>query len=233
MKSMKVILITSILFLITTFAFADPLLFESFEVEWNTTSPWGPVGWSESAVASGTVIGDSDWDRDDNSNATEGEYIAYMYQDDDPTDDWLITPAIDLTANSGTDYLEYYIRIRYGLTAGDYLYIMISTDGGSLWNILKTYDDTNTAALEDYPLTQQVVDLSAYNDQTNVKIGFYGDYNVARSLRPLQGSQTACGRDRAQPARGSAACSDPGPSRRGGRLCRHGKDPNRSSTQSP
>ncbi len=187
MKLKKAFPLTFFLLLLVTFAYAtgskDALLYESFEAEWNTSSPWGPVGWSESAVASGTVIGDSDWDRDDNSNAIEGEYIAYMSQTSDPTDDWLITPVIDLTSNAGTDYLEYYIRIRYGLTAGDYLYIMISTDGGTSWSILKTYDSTNTDELSDYPLTRQVVDLTAYNDQSNVKLGFYGDYNDAYKLK--------------------------------------------------
>ena len=187
MKLKKAFPLTFFLLLLVTFAYAtgskDALLYESFEAEWNTSSPWGPVGWSESAVASGTVIGDSDWDRDDNSNAIEGEYIAYMSQTSDPTDDWLITPVIDLTSNAGTDYLEYFIRIRYGLTAGDYLYIMISTDGGTSWSILKTYDSTNTDELSDYPLTRQVVDLTAYNDQSNVKLGFYGDYNDAYKLK--------------------------------------------------
>ncbi|MDN5354923.1 MAG: hypothetical protein PWQ09_1679 [Candidatus Cloacimonadota bacterium] len=156
------------------------LLCESFEAIWNSSPPYGPAGWSESNTADGSVIADSDWDRDDNSHATDGNYVAYMYQSDSDTDDWLISPSIDLTSNDRTDYLAYYIRLRY-LGEGDYLYVKISTDGGSSWEVLKTY--TNNEGVSDYPLTRQEIDLSDYNQENDVKIAFHGDYNNGYRLR--------------------------------------------------
>lgn len=155
------------------------LLNESFEAAWNSSSPWGPAGWSESTVATGLEAGDSAWGQDDYSGAISGDYIAYIYERYDASDSWLISPSIDLSANNRTDYLEYYLRLRY-LGTGDFFNVMISTDDGASWDILKQYSSNDGVSSD---LVRQEVDLSAYNDQTNVKIAFYADYNQGYRVR--------------------------------------------------
>ncbi|RKX22619.1 MAG: hypothetical protein DRP45_11215, partial [Candidatus Zixiibacteriota bacterium] len=95
------------------------------------------------------------------------------------TNAWLITPAIDLTSNSGPDILEYYIRFSSDFADSDEFKVMISTDGGSTWNStpLKTYSGSQTT----YTWISECIDLTAYNSYNNVKIAFWGDNNPGGS----------------------------------------------------
>jgi len=156
------------------------LLSEDFSTYDGDAPP--PTGWDEAVGDYGSLV-------DTNSAWTYYSYTyysspraAYLYMTSISTVDtnaWLITPALDLTSNSGPDILEYYIRFSYDFQDSDEVKVMISTDGGSTWNStpLKTYSGSQTT----YTWIHEIVDLGSYNSYNNVKIAFWGDNNPGGS----------------------------------------------------
>ena len=144
---------------------SGPYLNEDFEsgtfppANWENVQNGDPAGWQEST-----------------SYANSPTHSAY-HNDDNVTntcDDWLITPAIDLSS-SNSPILTYYEYVRYSSWA-DAHEVFVSTDytGGdpstATWTLLND-------AIASSSWTQKEFDLSAYK-AANVHIAFHytGDY---------------------------------------------------------
>ena len=83
--------------------------------------------------------------------------------------DRLISPSMDLSATGGNPYLQ----VDYMFVKGSYQgateagTIEISTDGGATWTVLKTL-----TGLQDFEWRSDLIDLSAYASNNDVKISF-------------------------------------------------------------
>lgn len=89
---------------------------------------------------------------------------------------WLISPAFDLTAGG------YRVKFDYGVTdyadtapsamgADDVVNFLVSTNGGTTWTVLETWDDANTPTNN---LNQYIYIIPAGTSVNNVKFAFYG-----------------------------------------------------------
>jgi hypothetical protein len=149
---------------------------------WTTTQDSGSVGWQFGTAAqavetnNGTTlfappsIGndlafDLDWKDNDSAYATE---------------DRLITPAIDLSAYSGSKiYFAYDVFFKQTYSwASEYLTVDVSTDNGATWNPFQSTSGPGSL----YPLGvwhNCYIDASTYAGQSNVKFSFhYDDYGA-------------------------------------------------------
>jgi hypothetical protein len=105
----------------------------------------------------------------DTENLMNGTYIAWVnYDTDNPSDEWIITPDIDLT---GVENPNLYFSRYYGIPDpwSEYatLYVRISTDGGT------TFPDTIYSITPDSPAKYLEVNipLDGYQDM-EISIGF-------------------------------------------------------------
>lgn len=153
------------------------LLDEDFEGE---TFP--PAGWDVITTNTDTV-GDypCTWIRCDyERNRHHGTAGAYVWFSDSPSNEWLITPEIDLSEVSEEDGVELVFNSSFTLTQEEnfHHYVLLSLDGGSTWT--DTLLDVNHIELEE-PAVEPVfiddepnpfsVDLSDYIGDS-ITIGF-------------------------------------------------------------
>ena len=107
-----------------------------------------------------------------------GAYADWGYT----IDSWLITPELTLSASSGLSFdwnSSYYWSVDPNDNSD--IFVKVSADGGSTWDILWTYGDIGV--WESWVWYNTNLDLSAYAGQT-VKIAFnlVGDDNSSNSL---------------------------------------------------
>ena len=97
----------------------------------------------------------------------------------DKSNDWLISPAIDL---SNANFVE----LKFDAIFGDQDFgsnppsgtINASIDGGSTWTLLKTLPRANASSNYVYSWNTYVIDISEYAGNNNLQIGFkYNDGN--------------------------------------------------------
>jgi len=131
-----------------------------------------PSGWTHIQNNS-----DDTWYIDDTDPHNE-PYCGTCYHDNGLQDEWLITPSLDF---KGGDYTEIYLRFwwytsYYEAVHMDYhdLNVSISTDGGTNWTLI--WNEDNIGRFYSwvwYDTTfGEPIDLSAYADETDVRIGF-------------------------------------------------------------
>jgi len=159
---------------------AQQLLFEDF-TDFPSSYSGDPIsspGWSEAQGLEGALVtGNAGWYGAGYSDrmATFGfsEYNSSDY------DEWLITPVLDLTQNAGKNTLSFVYNCSFSQPLGnDFVKIMISTDGGTSFSTLKEFTRYSI------DLAKEMIDLSAYSTNNNVKIAFYAhdsgsdDYNI-------------------------------------------------------
>lgn len=103
---------------------------------------------------------------------------------------WIVTPAIPLDGNAElsftvalTDVATTEGPITPGKQDDDKFVVLITTNGGATWAILRQWDDAGSQYVYEnisYNGEDVVLDLSAYNGET-VQIAFYGESTVATS----------------------------------------------------
>ncbi len=133
---------------------------ESFE----TAVP--PTGWS-------TVNGPGTrhWQQATNGNPFTSEFgSAYAYVNYDSAyaqNEWLITPSMDCSAFNN---LQMTYCIAQGTGWEDYIYIRVSTNGGSSWsgNLVTHFQSGLTMTTAN----MQTLDLSAYDMSANLQVAF-------------------------------------------------------------
>ena len=137
----------------------------------DATMPSGwPSGWTP-------IINNSDdtWYVDDTDSHSE-PYCGTCYHDNGLQDEWLITPSLNFEDYIGIHMRFWWYTSYYEAVEKDYhdLNVIISTDGGANWTLIWNEDklskfyswvwyDTNFG---------EPIDLSAYIDETDVRIGF-------------------------------------------------------------
>ncbi|HOP06205.1 MAG TPA: choice-of-anchor J domain-containing protein [candidate division Zixibacteria bacterium] len=120
------------------------------------------------------------------SSPYEGTYYATCYYDEDYTgnqDEWLITPAVDLTTDGVTWYLDFWWNGSYYWSVDPYancsLTVYISTDGGSNWDFL--WDNNQVGEFTNWTWYEQQIDLTSYNTATAAQFAFvYTGYDGAQ-----------------------------------------------------
>ncbi len=160
--------------IMTTHTPKGEILWEGFE---GGTVP--PPNWT--AVVNNPYT----WEIDD-YNPYEGTYNASCYYDDSYTgtqDEWLISPAIDLSGESGWK-LEFVWMGSYYWSVDPYdncdLEVWISTDGGANFTT-KLWCEEDVGEFTTFTWYEATVDLSAYSTESNVKLGFrYYGYDGAQ-----------------------------------------------------
>ena len=171
------------------FTTAAPLPFT--EIFGNTSIPSG--GWNTrngllAEVMAGTpLINNGTWRFGAKSGAFDGDYHAYVNIYGSACRYWLLSPFVVLTENCQLSFDVAYTA--YSGTMGDpntngdddKFVILISTDLGASWEILRTYanDGSSDYSLNDFtPQAQKVVlDLSGYDYQT-AQLAFYVESTV-------------------------------------------------------
>jgi len=107
-----------------------------------------------------------DWELD-----TTGDQ-ARVFSELADSDEWLITPVIDLGAYTNGEVINLTFYQHYNYYFNDVAYIYLSTDGGGSWPVtLAEYHEDHFGLLEDPPIPT-VIDISAYGGQSNVKLAF-------------------------------------------------------------
>jgi len=152
---------------------AAQLLFEGFE---GGVVP--PADWT--AVVNNAYT----WEID-SYDPYEGVYNASCFYDETYTgaqDEWLISPVIDFAG--GKFILDFWWLGSYYWSVDPYnncdLEVWISTDGGATW-LMKIWDETMAGVFDSWAWYNAVVDLSAFKDESNVKLGFhYTGYDGAQ-----------------------------------------------------
>jgi hypothetical protein len=139
-----------------------------------------PTGWS--AVVNNPYT----WEIDSYS-PYEGVYNASCFYDETYSgtqDEWLISPAIDLSSK-GSDWNLYFSWMgSYYWAVDPYdnydLEVWISTDGGSNFST-QLWSEEDVGVFTTWQWYRQSVDLSGYLAETNVKLGFrYYGYDGAQ-----------------------------------------------------
>ncbi|MDA3885670.1 MAG: choice-of-anchor J domain-containing protein [Candidatus Delongbacteria bacterium] len=164
------IFMVGIIMISLNLSFSVTLLSEDFEnmgPDASTTLP----GWEEGLgyPPSTVSIENGDWygSTFNPYNGLKAAGIYYTYADED----WLITPSINLKSTPGIDELTYWMYFEQD--SGNDVNVMLSTDDGDTWDVvLKQYDGVSP---DNKYEVQQVIDLSAYENETSVKIAFYTD----------------------------------------------------------
>jgi len=160
---------------------AQQILFEDF-TDFPSSYSGDPIsspGWSEAKGLEGALIaGNSNWC----GSGYSDRMAAFNFSEYNSTDndEWLITPAMDLTQNEGKNTLSFLYNCTFSQALGnDFIKIMISTDGGTNFSTLKEFSRYSK------DLTSEMIDLSAYGTNNNVKIAFYAhdsgsdDYDIS------------------------------------------------------
>jgi hypothetical protein len=148
----------------------DPnqLLFEGFE----GTVP--PAGWT--LVQYNPV---ETWHVETYAPYEGVQYASCVYDATytDIQDEWLITPALDFAGNKYI--LDFWWNGSYYWSVDPYnncdLEIWLSVDGGASW-LVKLWDENTVGEFTNWEWYNQVIDLSAFKDESNVAIGirYYG-----------------------------------------------------------
>jgi|GEM_PF-3100578 len=160
---------------------AQQILFEDF-TDFPSSYSGDPIsspGWSEAKGLEGALVTEnSGWC---GSGYTD-RMASFSFSEYNSTDndEWLITPALDLTQNEGKNTLSFLYNCTFNQTLGnDFIKIMISTDGGTSFSTLKEFSRYSK------DLSSEMIDLSAYGTNNNVKIAFYAhdsgsdDYDIS------------------------------------------------------
>ncbi len=137
-----------------------------------------PTCWSE-AKGSQTAMypTNSRWTNDGFlNNGTSGAARIYMYGTETNINDWLISPEFDLS--SGSHEVSFSIGVTgfsnstgVQMGADDFVKLMISTDGGTTWTAIHTWDSNNSPSnIGDF----FSYDLSNYTTNI-VKFAFYAN----------------------------------------------------------
>ncbi|WP_417859800.1 GEVED domain-containing protein [Winogradskyella sediminis] len=114
-----------------------------------------------------TDLGASSWTADGFLNdGTTGAYKINVYGTF--LNDWILSPQFDLTGGPFQVEFDFGITLWGNANAGtlgsdDMIQFLISTDGGTTWTTLLTYDSSSTVPANG---AHPVVNLSAYSDQT-------------------------------------------------------------------
>jgi len=133
-------------------------------------------GWSQSA--SGWSVTNSL--TDPTATAHSGSFVAKYYSSwsgsEDASQLYLTQP---LNLSKGTDYkLEFWMYHDDGYTTGDLVKVQVSTDGGSNWSDLGTFD--RYSAINGW--TKETVVLTPYVGQSDVRIAFLGIGNYGNNI---------------------------------------------------
>jgi len=145
----------------------------------------------------GGAVPPAGWTADTNNYATwiintavpyEGSYYASCYWDSLYTgtqDEWLISPAIDLTTGGSSWRLYFWWNMSYywGVDPYDnYDYeLWISTDGGANFST-KLWSEADAGAFTSWQWYKADIDLSSYLSESNVKFGWrYYGYDGAQT----------------------------------------------------
>ena len=102
---------------------------------------------------------------------------------------WLVTPGIVMTSSNVqltfdlalTKYSGTAVAVDPTQQADDKFVVLVSTDNGATWNILRQWDNAGSAYVYNNIATtgeEVAINLSAYDGQT-VKIAFYGESTVS------------------------------------------------------
>lgn len=163
---------------------AQQLLFEDFDdfPSVYSSDPIASTGWTEAKGVEGSLtIENSKW----GGSGYTDRVAAFTFSEYNSTDndEWLITPALDLTQNGGKNTLSFIAKCSFTQSLGnDFIKIMVSTDGGTSFSLLKEF---KTYTKE---FTKEIIDLSAYSTYNNVKFAFYAhdsgsdDYDIEFNL---------------------------------------------------
>ena len=141
-----------------------PLFSEGFE---GTTFP--PTGWTKSGIDANSIY---QWVKGTDSHS--GSFCAAVHWDQDVAaqDEWLISPAINLTGLS-SPMLSFWWNMgySYSIAENDYDFkVKFSADGGSTWKLIWT--DDSAGVYSDYTYYKQLINLTAYDTCTNFKVAF-------------------------------------------------------------
>ncbi len=172
----------------------DPTLTPPFT---ETFSSYPPTNWGEAAglLAAPVVFSStssSSWTADGFANVgTSGAARLEIYST--TTDEWLITPPINLGDGSTNFRLTFDLALTYWNTTGapattgvdDKFAVIISTDNGATWtsvNTLMLWDNAGSANVyNDISITGEniIIDLSSYTGI--VQLGFYGESTISNA----------------------------------------------------
>lgn len=118
----------------------------------------------------------TDWLNDDDSGGGFSNQAAYINLFSDTREDWLVSPEIDLSAPAEltymaavTDHGSTDAPTGNGMGSDDEVQVLITTDGGTTWENLKTYNQS------DYPSeTGDLESISLFGYSGTVQIAFWG-----------------------------------------------------------
>mgnify|MGYP006283566267 CR=1 FL=1 len=129
-----------------------------------------PVGWNEFTGTETLTDADSEWNSNESviHSDSVSAVASFSSWNSNMIDAWLVTPNLDLTQNGGNNRLSFYYKGKdENLGEKDSVSVMISLDGGTTYEWVKTYQFNLPTQW-----TQEIIDLSGYN-QPSVKIAFY------------------------------------------------------------
>ncbi len=128
-----------------------------------------PTGWTKSGVDATAIY---KWVKGTESHS--GSYCAVVHWDQDlaAQDEWLISPAINLTGLS-SPMLSFWwdMSYSYSIVENDYDFkVKFSADGGTTWKLIWT--DDSAGVYSDYTYYKQLINLTSYDTCTNFKVAF-------------------------------------------------------------
>ncbi len=153
---------------VTFSADGTPLMTEDFESAWGIYGDQPPAGWTIIDNVIPDPWNNNDWAQ--YSLTAWGNFARVYYSPSENQNEWLISPAMDLSL--GADQILLTFKQFYNDGAGeDTAWVLGSTDGGATWpHTLVMYDtDQGTSAAPDYAS----LDMTSWaNNEANVKIAF-------------------------------------------------------------
>lgn len=165
----------------STQGFSQEILNEDFAT-YEGDAP-DPAGWNEFFGVTDLIDSTSSWTNSESEfvsveNSAKADFSSW---NSEMIDAWLVTPSLDLTQHGGDNRLTFYYKSSTNnLGDNDSLSVMVSTDGGNSYEILKTYQKSLQTEW-----TKEIIDLSPYNT-ADVKLAFYfhddTEENVSASL---------------------------------------------------
>ncbi len=121
------------------------------------------------------VEGDSDWTSSSVFGVTTARHNIFSNNDDE----WIITPTFDCGPTTAfameiaiTNWNSSDPDADGMAGTDDAVYVKVSTDCGTNWTTVKTFNDANTTGIISNTLTRRVIDLSAYDGQT-IQVGIH------------------------------------------------------------
>lgn len=154
--------------LATCTAFAVPF-FESFEEDSPSITCWTTID----------VNNDNNtWELNNNYEPYEGEASAMLDNFDYESNDWLISPTINLSSTPVTKRLKFYYRVDFE-SSDDHFEVLLSTNGAAPANFTHTLVPLTTYHNEEY--IEKIVllqDESGVAFTGNVNIAFYAPAGI-------------------------------------------------------